>query len=485
MSGFQNPTDNGIRRRILSRYTIMAMLAYQFSFGVVFLSKILILSRDSLKPIILCYFAFTSCSLCALIFIRLKKEITKAYIFFILHFQSVICILVATYLFYEMSNQRYLVLIGCEVILMFVFIQSTFRVSLFTILFVITGYLVASYIGIVQQKQPGSFLSEILYILIFIPVSVFIAYMSVRMQDQKKEIKKANTTLRSTHAELESAHRELENVHGELETQTTKMIESIKYAELIQRSLLPGIERIKTTCPDSMIIWMPKDIVGGDIFYTYSDPEQSIIALMDCTGHGVPGAFLTMIAYSEIRKIIMDDRHRTPSDILKYLNLAVKNVLYRNENGKMTDDGLDASVCMIDTQKRTVTFSGARIPLFLVHDGEVKMIKGDRQSIGYNDTPDDFKFTDHVIHVGKNSVFFMKTDGYTDQLGSGNRIRLGTKKFMQLILEHSEKPCLEQRHILLRELNAHKGDHEQIDDITLIGFRVVDEPARIDIDTPS
>jgi serine phosphatase RsbU (regulator of sigma subunit) len=355
---------------------------------------------------------------------------------------------------------------------MFVFIQSTFRVSIATILFVITGYLVASYIGIVHQKQPGSFLSEILYILIFIPVSVFIAYMSVRMQDQKKEIKKANSTLRSTHAELESAHRELENIHGELETQTTKMIESIKYAELIQRSLLPGIERIKTTCPDSMIIWMPKDIVGGDIFYTYSGPEQSIIALMDCTGHGVPGAFLTMIAYSEIRKIIMDDKYRKPSEILKRLNMAVKNILYRNENGNKTDDGLDASVCMIETAKKTVTYSGARIPLFIVHDGKVTMIKGNRQSVGYNDSSDDYEFTDHVIDVERNSVFFMKTDGYTDQLGGENRIRLGTKKFMQLILKHSDKPCMAQRKILLQELNDHMGNQDQLDDITLIGFRV-------------
>ncbi len=449
---------NDRRRRSLFIYTILAMIAYQLSFAVVFLANYATNIEYNYHPLKYCYFAFLACSTAALIMTRLKKQITKPFIFFILHFQSAICIFVAIYLFYLLGNQRYLVLIATQVILMFVFIQSSLKVSILTILFVVAGYLTSSYIGIFNSGQPGSYSAEILCVSIFVPVCIFIAYMSNRMQDQQKEIKSTNSILKATYVELEE--------------QNGKIIDSLHYAEMIQRSLLPGIERVKAVSSENMFIWMPKDIVGGDIFYTYTHPEGSIIALIDCTGHGVPGAFLTMIVYSEIRKIIMDEACREPSKILNRLGRAVKNVLHKNDNDTKADDGLDAAVCFIDHSGQKVIYAGARVPLFYIKNGTLLRENGDKQSIGYKDSIDDYDFTNHTINVEQQCSFYMKTDGYTDQLGGEKGLRLGTNKFKQLIQENHNKPYSEQRQIFLQTLINHKGEYEQMDDITLIGFQV-------------
>ncbi len=448
---------NHRRRRSLYRYTLLAVLSYQLPVGITFLARFFNLAKYEYSAIWVTYAAFFACSLLALMLIKFKKQITRKFIKCILFYQVFGYFLIVTYMIYAMSDLRHLVPLGCLLILMFVFIQSNIIVSFLATLFVMTIYLFASYVGIYYSGQPGPFLSEVLYILIYVPVCLFIAYISKIMQAQQKKIKSANLKLKTTYTELEA--------------QNSKMIDSLQYAELIQRSLMPGIERIKAVSPDSMFIWKPKDIVGGDIFYTYSDPESSIIALMDCTGHGVPGAFLTMIVYSEIRKIIMDELCRDPAEILKRLNRAVKNVLHLNAQ-TAADDGLDAAICNIDHSGRKVIFAGARLPLFFFKNGTVHRENGDKESIGYKDSKDGYTFTNHTIDVDTRCSFYLKTDGYTDQLGGEKRRRFGTGKFKELIMENNEKPFSVQRKIFLQSLLKYQGDHEQVDDITLIGFHL-------------
>lgn len=448
---------NNRRRSRLYRYTLLAVLSYQLPVGVTFLARFFNLAKYEYSAIWVIYAAFFACSTLALILIKFKKQITIKFIKFILYYQVFGYLLIVPYMIYVMSDLRHLVPLGCLLVLMFVFIQSNIIVSFLTTLFVMTIYLFASYIGIYHSGQPGPFLGEVLYIFIYVPVCLFIAYISKIMQAQQQKIKNANLRLKTTY-------------HA-LETQNSKMIDSLQYAKLIQRSLLPGIERIKAVSPDSMFIWKPKDIVGGDIFYTYSDPENSIIALMDCTGHGVPGAFLTMIVYSEIRKIIMDEVCRDPAEILKRLNRAVKNVLHLNAE-TAADDGLDAAICKIDHAGRKVVFAGARSPLFFFKNGELHRENGDKESIGYKDSKDDYIFTNHTIDVETQCSFYLKTDGFTDQLGGEKRRRFGTGKFKELIVKNNEKPFIEQRKIFLQNLMQYQGDHEQVDDITLIGFHL-------------
>lgn len=463
---------NQRRRNNLYRYTLLAMASYQLPVGVAFLAKVFHIARYTYSVIFHAYILYIFASITALIIVRLKKDMTKKFIYFVLHYQVVFCIAVSAYLAFVMDDQRYLVPIGCLLILFFVFIQSTMLISFLAILAAVVVYLSISYIGITYYDQAGSFVGDVLYILIFVPVCIFIAYMSKYMQDQQKKIKSSNTKLKATHAELEHTHTQLETIHTELESQNERMLDSIRYAEMIQRSLLPGIERIKVVSTDSMFIWIPKDIVGGDIFYTYADPDMSLIALMDCTGHGVPGAFLTMIVYSEIRKIIMEDKCRQPSEILSRLNKAVKNVLHKNNQDANTDDGLDAAVCAIDHSGKHVDYAGARIPLFYVANGTVHTVNGDKQSIGYKDSDDDFVFTNHRIDVENPYSFYLKTDGFTDQLGGEKQLRFGTNRFKELIQNNYNASYGDQRKTFLQALITYQGDNEQMDDITLIGFHV-------------
>ncbi len=441
---------NNRRRRSLYRYTLYGLLSYQLPVAVAFLAKLFNLAKYEYSVIWITYSAFCVCSLSALILSRFKKQITIKFIRYVLFYQVIVCLFIAAYMSYAMSDLRHLVPLGCVMTLMFVFIQSTMIVSFFSTLFVMTIYLFASYIGIYYSDQPGSFLGEVLYIMIYMPVCIFIAYMSKIMQVQQKKIKSANL---------------------KLEEHNSKMIDSLQYAEMIQRSLMPGIERIKAVSPDSMFIWKPKDIVGGDIFYTYSEPGSSIIAIMDCTGHGVPGAFLTMIAYSEIRKIIMDEVCRDPAEILKRLSKAVKNVLHLNAD-TAADDGLDAAICCIDHLDKKVIYAGARTPLFFFKNGILHRENGDKESIGYKDSKEDYTFTNHTIDVDTRCSFYLKTDGFTDQLGGEKRRRFGTGKFKELIIENNEKTFNEQRKVFLQALMQYQGEHEQVDDITLIGFHL-------------
>lgn len=452
------------------RYSMLAMLSYQLPMGIAYLATFFGITRYSYKAIYFPYFLFLFCSLSALTMTWLKKNITRRFIQFILHYQVVFCLLVAAYMTFSMDDQRHLVPIGCLLVLVFVFIQSPIGVSFAYIVFQVVLYMSASYIGIRVSGSGLSFISEVLYILMYVPICLFMAYLSKIMQDQQKKIKSANSKLKSAHTELETTYSALENVHEELESHNERMIESIRYAEMIQRSLLPGLDRLKAVSPDSMFIWMPKDIVGGDIFYTYSSPERSIIALMDCTGHGVPGAFLTMIAYSEIRKIVLDDSFFSPSDILQRLNKAVKNVLHKSTDRSETDDGLDAAVCQIDHINRKVVYAGARLPLFYVKNQMLHRKNGDKQSIGYKDSDDHYLFTDHTIDVKDRCWFYLKTDGFTDQLGGVKNLRFGTKRFTAMIMDHYDKPYGEQRKLFLKTLLDYEEGNAQIDDITLIGF---------------
>lgn len=471
MSGSATETINERKRRRLYGYTVLAMLSYQLPMGIALLAKVFHIADYHYRDVLYPYLFYLFSSVSALVMIRLRRDITKPFIAFALHYQAMFCLVVAAYMVYAMGTHRHIAPIGCLLVLIFIFVQSSMAVSFLYIVSEVAMYITASYIGIHLAGQPGSLISESLYIAMYVPICIFMAYIAKIMQDQQKKIRNANTKLKSAHSELETTYDTLETVHEELESQNERMVESLRYAEMIQRSLLPGLDRLKAVSPESMFIWIPKDIVGGDIFYTYSSPEGSVIALMDCTGHGVPGAFLTLIAYTEIRKIILDQRCYEPAEILKRLNKAMKNVLHKH-SAKKTNDGLDAAVIDVDHATCTIRYSGAQIPVYYVEDGVAIEIKGDRHSIGYVDSDVNYAFTMHTTTLKKGSCVYLKTDGYTDQLGGGKKLRFGTRRFKQMITDIHQSSFSVQRREILRSLSEYKNVNEQMDDITVIGFRL-------------
>ena len=271
-----------------------------------------------------------------------------------------------------------------------------------------------------------------------------------------------------------------------LEEANQSIMDSIKYAKLIQSSLLPDKEIVNEFLPHNFIIWQPRDVVSGDIYYFYpivksliahddgllTIEDGMIIAVVDCTGHGVPGAFMTMIASSGIRRIIRDEGCVDPAEILSRLNLVVKTTLYQESSHSDSDDGMDVGICFIKPQDNKLIYAGARIPLIAVKENEIQHFKGDRCSVGYRKSDPHFEFKNHTIPLERDMVFYLYTDGIVDQTGGEKGFPFGTRRLKELLLKYSNQPMNEQKQFIINDIDYYRGQKARKDDITMVGFRV-------------
>lgn len=290
------------------------------------------------------------------------------------------------------------------------------------------------------------------------------------------ERKKAETLLKNYSQTLEQQVRKrtekLDNALVKVKDANEKITDSIRYARRIQQSLLPDKSIVQSILPNSFIHWNPRFYVGGDMFNTFRQGDKSIISVIDCTGHGVPGALMTMLSTSILRNTVLVENCFSTAEILRRLNVSIKKNLQQNLNNTSSDDGLDAAICSIDHKTKRVTFSGARLPLLYVKDETLKMIKGDRSSIGYRRSKVDFKFQEHTVETDSDTTFYMYTDGYTDQLGEKRRLSFGSRQLRQILQNIHKKPLDEQKNTLIQKFNEYKGDFEQVDDVTIMGFKI-------------
>lgn len=283
------------------------------------------------------------------------------------------------------------------------------------------------------------------------------------LHNQKKELEQAKIQLQNAKEKAEKECRISEEVNK-------KIMESIQYATIIQKSMLPNLDEVRYYLPDSFFLWQPRDIVGGDIFHAEYLEEGIVIAVIDCTGHGVPGAFMTMIASSAMRRITRTEKCHDPAEILKWLNFIIKTSLQQDTEYALSDDGLDAAICFAKPQNKIMTFAGAHLPLYYTYNREINVIKGDRQSIGYKRSDLSFNYTNHSIKLEKGMSFYLASDGFTDQLGGERELRFGTRRFKQLLLKIAFLPFEKQKDTLLQAFNEYKGNYENIDDVTIAGF---------------
>lgn len=293
------------------------------------------------------------------------------------------------------------------------------------------------------------------------PLGVYYVRMqSVKAQKRQLEVQVAERT------------HELHATLTQVKEANTKITESLQYAQILQQSLLPDPAELKTYLPQHFVLWMPRELVGGDMIFTAHLDQRDVIVVADCTGHGVPGAFMTMLASSGLKRTVVDEGCYDPALILKRLNNIVKTVLQQDRSYATSDDGLDAAVCVIDRQEQVLTFAGARVPLISVQQDKMHVIKGNKQSLGYRRSKLDFEFTNHTVVLKPDMTFYLATDGIEDQLGGPENKRFGVKHLRQTLLSHAQAPLAEQRERLIQTLTAYKGSHEQQDDITVVGFRV-------------
>jgi len=221
------------------------------------------------------------------------------------------------------------------------------------------------------------------------------------------------------------------------------------------------------------VFYKPKDIVSGDFYWFYHKNGISYLAAVDCTGHGVAGAFMSLIGYNLLNQIVDKGEAISPAQILTLLSTQLVKSLNQDKEGAMSKDGMDISLCMVDTARKKIIFSGANSPLYFVRKGEIHQIKGDKFGIGWQRGGMHVMFTDHEVIVEEDDQFFIFSDGYAGQFGGeGGNQKFMYNPFRELLVKISVLPPDYQKLALETTFQKWKGNTEQTDDVMVIGFKV-------------
>ncbi|MDN4164313.1 tetratricopeptide repeat protein [Cytophagales bacterium LB-30] len=276
--------------------------------------------------------------------------------------------------------------------------------------------------------------------------------------------------LEERNREIMRRNREIEAQKQIIEFKNQNITDSIQYAKSIQETILKK-RLFRYNMPDSFIFNRPKDIVSGDFFWYARIDDFDILALIDCTGHGVAGAFMTVIGNSILNQIIHENKVYSPSQILLDMDERLAETLKQLEESS-THYGMDLAVCKIDRQHHKLIFSGAKRPLYYVHQGEFTEFKGDNLSIGELSFGRDKSFQEYEINYKEGDVFYIFSDGFADQFGSAVDKKYMSKRFRQLIRTIQKQSMEKQGQSLELEMNRWMGSTEQTDDMLVIGFKL-------------
>jgi serine phosphatase RsbU (regulator of sigma subunit) len=273
-------------------------------------------------------------------------------------------------------------------------------------------------------------------------------------------------------AKVEERTQEIVQQKEVIEEKNKDILSSIKYARRIQEAILPPDELVQKLFPESFILYKPKDIVSGDFYWLEKKDDHIIIAAVDCTGHGVPGALMSIVGHNGLSRAVNEQGLKKPSDILDYLNRSVNETLRQKYEESSVKDGMDIALCAFDLKNKKIEFAAAHNPLYLIRDNKLIEIKADKHPIGsfLGDTLIPFKNNEIAIQPG--DTFYLFTDGFVDQFGGERGKKFKTSQFKKLLLSINEKPLAEQKEIINDTFKAWRGTLEQVDDVCIIGVRV-------------
>ncbi|WP_017733165.1 PAS domain S-box protein [Nafulsella turpanensis] len=257
----------------------------------------------------------------------------------------------------------------------------------------------------------------------------------------------------------------------EIQAKNKKINDSINYAQRIQGAILPDNDIIRRLLPDSFILYKPRDVVSGDFPWFMQVGDDLFIAAVDCTGHGVPGALISLIGYFLLNDIVRSRKISDPGLILDALDAGVTQTLRQDEDASRTKDGMDISLCKINLKKQTLEYAGAHRPLYFMRKGELEEIKGDRFPIGGGKYKNQTNFTSTKIELQPKDAVYFCSDGFPDQFGGPENRKFGPKRLRDLIKENHTKSMPKQMQTVDAEWEAWKGDYKQTDDMLLIGIR--------------
>ncbi len=265
----------------------------------------------------------------------------------------------------------------------------------------------------------------------------------------------------------------IEEQKEEIEVLLKHTTDSIVYAKRIQDAILPTDTYISQVLPNSFFFFAPKDIVSGDFYWVFKEKNKVFYGVIDCTGHGVPGAFMTIIGYNGLMKAIKNVKVLSPAAVLDTLNQEVRNTFSQHGLEEQSiKDGMDAAICAIDYKNMSLEYAGAFNPLYYIRNEEIHEVKPNKFPVGLHYGNKEEKFTNHTLELKKDDVIYIFSDGYPDQFGGEKGKKYKYRKFRELLLKiHKKDPSI-QKKLLLKEYENWKNDLEQVDDILVAGVKI-------------
>ncbi len=404
------------------------------------------------------------------------------------------CILYSNYLIYY-QLYAFLVILYAIYFVIRILVRgregsSIFAFGLFTILFTATNDILLAnlLVDTINLMPIGSFIFIFSQTLIlsknfasaFAQVEALANKLRFNNQALEKTVQERTMQLQTVHEglaqnleELKSNSETINIQHKEIKTQYHNITSSINYAKSIQNNILPDIRLINQYFPDNFIIFKPKDIVSGDFYYFNQKDDKLILAAVDCTGHGVPGAFMSLIGYKILNEVIENHHVTEPDQILTGLHLGIRRLL--RQEVSTSRDGMDVALVVIDRAKRELKFAGVKNPFIYVENGKMEVIKSNNSYIGGSSSRGETKFSQTTISLPPREgefSFYLFSDGYQDQFGGEANQKLMKGHFKELLFQIHDQPMQAQEKLLNEWHELWKGDKPQTDDILVMGFRV-------------
>lgn len=300
-------------------------------------------------------------------------------------------------------------------------------------------------------------------------VVLFVRYRTFRLLRDKAELE---MVVQQRTEEIQEQKSEIERSRDEIAKFAKDITDSIKYAKRIQKAIFPAWQDIQEVLPEAMVFFQSKDLVSGDFYFAERVGDKRIFAAVDCTGHGVPGGFMSIVANNLLQQAIKQVGLTKPSDILDYASHGITNTLHQTYEESSVKDGMDIAICCWNENAMTLEYAGAYNPLYLFREGELLETKANRFPVGTFVGEKITAFENHEVKVQKGDVIYVFTDGYADQFGGPNGKKFMMNRFRKLLHEIHDKPMKEQHELLDKTLKKWKGNLDQVDDICILAVRI-------------
>ncbi len=321
----------------------------------------------------------------------------------------------------------------------------------------------------IKQRNTQNFALIVILCLVSIVAVILIIANRQRkkayslLDDQKNEIQ-------GQHEEIESQRDEISIQHDAIVRQQVKITESIQYAQRIQRAALPPVGNLNELFNHNFILYLPRDIVSGDFYWYKKIKNKIVITVADSTGHGVPGAFVSMLGMSLLNEVVTKRKLTVANEILEELRNHIKTSLRQEISNESQDDGMDMALCIIDSETLLLEYSGANNPIYIYRNNELLILEPTLNPVGiyFREKP----FKNIEFQLKPNDTLYMFSDGYVDQFGGPQNRRFMSQRFRSLLTEIQKYPVKTQKNILEKKFTEWKGDNKQIDDILVMGIKI-------------